>query len=78
MSRVRGPVGGRPGPALERRLLLASLRGEGLEAPEGNVRRTVTVTASRTHPESNSGHGPVMTRRLTRPANKNSGLGLAA
>jgi hypothetical protein len=40
VSRVRGPVDRWHRPALECRLLLTPVCGEGLEAPEGNVRHT--------------------------------------
>ncbi|MFG3134557.1 hypothetical protein ACGFZU_43665, partial [Streptomyces tendae] len=48
-------LGSRGGPPFERGLLLAAVRHEGLEGAEGNVRPTVTVTASRTHLNPNSG-----------------------
>ena len=57
-----GRLGGRGGPAFERRLLLAAVRHEGLAGPEGIVRRTVTVTASRTHPNRNFDQIPVIFR----------------
>ncbi len=40
--------------AFERGPLLAAVRDEGPEGPEGNVRRTIAVTASRTHPDPKS------------------------
>lgn len=55
---VRGPLGGWRRPPLGCGVLLAAVQGEGLEVPGGTVRRTVTVTAGRTHPGSSFGHHP--------------------
>lgn len=48
-ARVRGYLGHGGGPPFERGLLLAAVRHEGLAGPKGIVRRTVTVTATRTY-----------------------------
>jgi hypothetical protein len=50
MPRVWGYLGCGDGPPFERGLLLAAVCYEGLAGPKGIVRRTVTVTTTRTHP----------------------------
>jgi hypothetical protein len=66
--------GSRGGPAVECGLLLAAVRHAGLAGTKAIVRRTVTVTASRTlavrgegDPDSAGGQNPVHAGRTTQP-----------
>jgi hypothetical protein len=73
--------GSRGGPAVECGLLLAAVRHAGLAGTKAFVRRTVTVTASRTlavrgegDPDSAGGQNPVHTGRTTQPHGRTTAM----